>query len=136
MNVRVQLSVLKSKGLAKDRDDEREILERGLYGKLHEMLTGMTVATGPKGVKADTKITSAMLEELPRSNWAQIAVKNDNRQKAIEAQIANFESSIKALENRFNDKVDKLQRGDELLPGVMKMVKGFRSRQKKAPAWR
>jgi len=111
--------------LAKDRDDEREILERGLYGKLKEMLTGMTVASGPKGLSADTKITAALLDDLPRSNWTQIAVKNDTRQKAIEAQVANFEHSIKALENRFNDKVDKLQRGDELLPGVMKMVKVF-----------
>jgi DNA-directed RNA polymerase subunit beta len=111
--------------LAKDRDDEREILERGFYGKLHDLLTGMTVVFGPKGIKADTKITSALLDELPRSNWSQIAVKNDKRQKAIEEQIANFEDSIKKLEERFNDKVDKLQRGDELLPGVMKMVKVF-----------
>jgi len=111
--------------LAKDRDDEREILERGFYGKLHDLLTGMTVVSGPKGIKADTKITSALLDELPRSNWSQIAVKNDKRQKAIEEQIANFEDSIKKLEERFNDKVDKLQRGDELLPGVMKMVKVF-----------
>ncbi|NBQ82825.1 MAG: DNA-directed RNA polymerase subunit beta, partial [Alphaproteobacteria bacterium] len=105
--------------------NEREILERGFYGKLHDLLTGMTVVSGPKGIKADTKITSALLDELPRSNWSQIAVKNDKRQKAIEEQIANFEDSIKKLEERFNDKVDKLQRGDELLPGVMKMVKVF-----------
>ena len=111
--------------LAKDRDDEREILERGLYGKLHDMLTGMTVASGPKDLSAGTKITAATLDDLSRSSWIQVAVKNDARQKAIEAQIANFETSIKALENRFNDKVDKLQRGDELLPGVMKMVKVF-----------
>ena len=111
--------------LAKDRDDEREILERGFYGKLHDLLTGMTVVSGPKGVEAGAKITAAMLEDLPRSNWSQIAVKNDSRQKAIEEQIANFEDSIKKLEDRFNDKVDKLQRGDELLPGVMKMVKVF-----------
>jgi DNA-directed RNA polymerase subunit beta len=83
------------------------------------------VVSGPKGIQADTKITSALLDELPRSNWSQIAVKNDKRQKAIEEQIANFEDSIKKLEERFNDKVDKLQRGDELLPGVMKMVKVF-----------
>ena len=111
--------------LAKDRDDEKEILERGFYGRLKEMLTGQTVASGPKGVTAGARITQGMLEELPRSNWVQIAVKNDGTQKSLEAQVANFEQSIKALEARFNDKVDKLQRGDELLPGVMKMVKVF-----------
>ena len=111
--------------LAKDRDDEREILERGFYGKLHDMLTGMSVVSGPKDLKPDTKITAAILEDLPRSSWPDIAVKNDNRQKAIEAQIENFKHSIETLEALFNDKVDKLQRGDELMPGVMKMVKVF-----------
>ena len=111
--------------LAKDRDDEKEILERGFYGRLKEMLAGQTVASGPKGVTSGARITQAMLEDLPRSSWVQIAVKNDGTQKSLEAQVANFEQSIKALEARFNDKVDKLQRGDELLPGVMKMVKVF-----------
>ncbi|HCD49344.1 MAG TPA: DNA-directed RNA polymerase subunit beta [Alphaproteobacteria bacterium] len=111
--------------LAKDRDDEKEILERGFYGRLKEMLTGQTVATGPKDAKAGTKLTEAVLEEMPRSSWSSIAVKDDTTQKAIEAQINNFEQSIKSLEARFNDKVDKLQRGDELMPGVMKMVKVF-----------
>jgi DNA-directed RNA polymerase subunit beta len=66
-----------------------------------------------------------MLEELPKSQWQQIAVKADDVQKLIEAQIADFESAVAALQARFNDKVDKLQGGDELLPGVMKMVKVF-----------
>ncbi|NDA07800.1 MAG: DNA-directed RNA polymerase subunit beta [Alphaproteobacteria bacterium] len=101
------------------------ILERGFYGRLKEMLINQTVATGPKGVEAGTRISGSMLEDMPRSSWPSITVKNDANQKSIEAQIANFEDSVKALEARFNDKVDKLQRGDELLPGVMKMVKVF-----------
>jgi DNA-directed RNA polymerase subunit beta len=111
--------------LAKDRDDEKEILERGFYGRLKEMLINQTIATGPKGVEAGARISGAMLDDMPRSGWPSITVKNDANQKSIEAQIANFEDSVKALEARFNDKVDKLQRGDELLPGVMKMVKVF-----------
>ena len=111
--------------LAKDRDDEKEILERGFYGRLKEMLSGETVASAPKGAKAGTKLTEALLDELPRSNWPLISVKNDKSQKSIEAQIADFEESIKNLEAHFNDRVDKLQRGDELMPGVMKMVKVF-----------
>ena len=111
--------------LGKDRDDERSILERGFHGRMSELLSGQTVASGPKGVKTGTKIDSALLDELPKSQWQQIAVKDDKVQKLIEAQIANFESAVAALQARFNDKVDKLQGGDELLPGVMKMVKVF-----------
>ena len=70
-------------------------------------------------------MSKEMLEELPKSIWQQIAVKDDKVQKLIEAQIANFENAVAELQARFNDKVDKLQGGDELLPGVMKMVKVF-----------
>ncbi len=111
--------------LGKDRDDERDILERGFYGRMIELFANQTVSSGPKGVKQGTKLTADMLDELPKSEWQLIAVKDDKVQKFIEAQIANFESAVAELQARFNDKVDKLQGGDELLPGVMKMVKVF-----------
>ena len=111
--------------LGKDRDDERLILERGFHGRMAELLDGQTVASGPKGIKAGTKLTAAMLEDMPKSQWQQISVKDDKVQKLVEAQIANFDSAVQQLQARFNDKVDKLQAGDELLPGVMKMVKVF-----------
>jgi DNA-directed RNA polymerase subunit beta len=111
--------------LGKDRDDERVILERGFHGRMTELLEGQTVSSGPKGVKSGDKLTPDALEELPRSAWQQISVKDDKVQKLIEAQIANFEQAVAELQARFNDKVDKLQAGDELLPGVMKMVKVF-----------
>ncbi|MEC7211615.1 MAG: DNA-directed RNA polymerase subunit beta, partial [Pseudomonadota bacterium] len=111
--------------LGKDRDDERVILERGFHGRMSELLDGQTVASGPKGVKSGTKLTAAMLEDMPKSQWQQIAVKDDAVQKLVEAQVANFDSAVQELQARFNDKVDKLQAGDELLPGVMKMVKVF-----------
>ena len=111
--------------LGKDRDDERAILERGFYGRMSELLANQSVASGPKGVKQGTKLTVEMLEELPKSAWQQIAVKDDKVQKLVEAQIANFENAVAELQARFNDKVDKLQGGDEMLPGVMKMVKVF-----------
>ena len=92
---------------------------------MSELLDGQTVASGPKGMKAGTVLTQEILDELPKSQWQQIAVKEDDVQKLVEAQVANFDSAVAALQARFTDKVDKLQGGDELLPGVMKMVKVF-----------
>ena len=111
--------------LSKDRDDEREILERGFYSRMMELMIGQTVASGTSGLKKGDMITQDMLQDMPRSKWSGVAVADDAAQKAIEAQIADLEKSLRKLEARFNDKVDKLQRGDELLPGVMKMVKVF-----------
>ena len=111
--------------LAKDRDDEQNILEGGYLGRMMSLLNGQEVASGPKDVPTDTRMTPELLDSLSRYQVSQIAVKDDSVQKKIEAQNANFEQAIKSLDGRFSDKVDKLQRGDELMPGVMKMVKVF-----------
>ena len=111
--------------LAKDRDDELSILERNIYNRLEGLLTGKQVASGPKGMDADAKITQAMLQELPRGQWWQIALKNESAMAEVEAMKKQFDDAKAALEERFEDKVDKLQRGDELPPGVMKMIKVY-----------
>ncbi|MEP9376241.1 DNA-directed RNA polymerase subunit beta [Aquabacter sp. CN5-332] len=111
--------------LAKDRDDEQAILDRNVYGRLTEILDGKTAIAGPKGFKKDTEITRAILTEFPRSQWWLFAVADDALMSEIEAIRAQYDESKKRLEQRFLDKVEKLQRGDELPPGVMKMVKVF-----------
>ncbi len=111
--------------LAKDRDDEQAILDRNVYGRLAELLEGRQGIAGPKGFKKDSKITRAVLEEHPRSQWWLFASPNDKLMGEIEAIRKQYDESKKRLEQRFLDKVEKLQRGDELPPGVMKMVKVF-----------
>ena len=111
--------------LAKDRDDEQAILDRNVYGRLAELLEGRQGIAGPKGFKKDTKITRAVLEEYPRSQWWMFASPNDKVMAEIEAIRKQYDELKKRLEQRFLDKVEKLQRGDELPPGVMKMVKVF-----------
>ena len=111
--------------LAKDRDDEKAILERSFYGRLKDLLVHQTSVGGPKGHAPNTKITEKVLSDFTPGQWRQIAVKNDKRQGDIEALNKQFDESIDELTKRFENKVDKLQRGDELPPGVMKMVKVF-----------
>jgi DNA-directed RNA polymerase subunit beta len=111
--------------LAKDRDDEMQILDRNVYGRLKDALMGEEVAKGPKGARKGTEITQEILDEIPRSQWWEIGLKEDKAQAEVEAIQKQYEEAKKSLERRFVDKVDKLQRGDELPPGVMKMVKVF-----------
>jgi DNA-directed RNA polymerase subunit beta len=111
--------------LAKDRDDELAILDRNVYGRLKDVLMHKVVAKGPKTIKKDAKITEALLDEVARSHWWEIALKNEKAMAEVEAIRRQYEEAKKRLEQRFVDKVDKLQRGDELPPGVMKMVKVF-----------
>ncbi|TMJ36683.1 MAG: DNA-directed RNA polymerase subunit beta, partial [Alphaproteobacteria bacterium] len=111
--------------LAKDRDDELAILDRNSYGRVHDFLVSKPAAGGPKGHKLEGKITAKNLEDIPRSQWWNIALSNEKSIAELEAMKQQYEESKKRLENRFLDKVEKLQRGDELPPGVMKMVKVF-----------
>jgi DNA-directed RNA polymerase subunit beta len=111
--------------LAKDRDDELAILDRNVYGRLRETLLNKVIAKGPKGIKKDSKVTEAILDDIPRSQWWEVALKNEKAMAEVEAIGKQYEDAKRRLEQRFVDKVDKLQRGDELPPGVMKMVKVF-----------
>jgi DNA-directed RNA polymerase subunit beta len=111
--------------LAKDRDDEKTILDRNSYGRLADYLIGKSASGGSKDQKIDGKITQAILDDLPRSHWWNIALTNEKALAELEAMQAQYEESKTRLEDRFLDKVEKLQRGDEMMAGVMKMVKVF-----------
>ncbi|THF58256.1 DNA-directed RNA polymerase subunit beta [Ollibium composti] len=111
--------------LAKDRDDEQAILDRNVYARLSDMLAGKEAIAGPKGFKKGTALSKELLADYPRSQWWQFAVENEKLQSELEALRGQYDDSKKALEQRFMDKVEKVQRGDEMPPGVMKMVKVF-----------
>jgi DNA-directed RNA polymerase subunit beta len=111
--------------LAKDRDDELAILDRNVFARLAEVLIGRRALSGPKGFKKDQVLTRALLDEQPRSQWWNFALESDQTMSELEAMRKQYDESKKGLESRFLDKVEKLQRGDELPPGVMKMVKVF-----------
>ena len=111
--------------LAKDRDDELAILDRNVYARLMDVLAGKKAIAGPKGFKRDTTLTKEIIEDYPRSQWWIFAVENDRTMAELEAMRKQYDEAKKGLESRFLDKVEKLQRGDELPPGVMKMVRVF-----------
>ncbi|WP_306253604.1 DNA-directed RNA polymerase subunit beta [Parvularcula sp. IMCC14364] len=110
--------------LAKDRDDELAILERNIFGRLKEILIGKDAVSGPKGFEKG-EVTDGVLNDLSRGQWWKIVLSDEKAMEEIEAIKKQYDESRSRLEARFEDKVDKLRRGDELPPGVMKMVKVF-----------
>jgi DNA-directed RNA polymerase subunit beta len=111
--------------LAKDRDDEKAIQERSFLNRLREKLLGHKAAGGFKGIKSGTEIDEAVLAEHPRGSWRHIGVQDDAVMADIEVLKREYDGAVGRLQSRFDSKVEKLQRGDELPPGVMKMVKVF-----------
>ncbi len=111
--------------LAKDRDDEKAIQERAFLNRLREKLVGRKAAGGFKGIKSGSEISEDVLAEHPRGAWRHIGVQDDAVMGEIETLKREFDAAVAKLQARFESKVEKLQRGDELPPGVMKMVKVF-----------
>jgi DNA-directed RNA polymerase subunit beta len=111
--------------LAKDKDDELAILERNTYGRLRELLLNKKAVSGPKNMPTGGKINNDLLDSMSQGQWWQVGTANDKVQADIEALHKQFNEAKAALQKRFEAKVEKLQRGDELPPGVMKMVKVF-----------
>ncbi|HUF55564.1 MAG TPA: DNA-directed RNA polymerase subunit beta [Thermohalobaculum sp.] len=112
-------------GLSKDRQDELAILERNIYSRLREIIDGKKIAKGPKGVKAGTVVDEALLESLSRGQWWQLAMPDEGDAEQVEALNKQYEQAKRTLDARFEDKVEKVRRGDDLPPGGMKMVKVF-----------
>ena len=111
--------------LRKDSADERAILNRATYNRLRDMLLGQTASATPAGAKKGSEITSEMLEDIERHDWFKFAVAEDGRQAQIEAVKSQYDEAVKLIDEKFEDRKEKLERGDELAPGVLKMVKVF-----------
>src|SRR5210317_1731610 len=110
--------------LARDRDDELAILDRNIYARLKDSLEGREAVKGPKGTKGGL-VSAELLDETPRSHWWQFAMKEEGDAQVVEALNEQYEAQKRTLDARFEDKVEKVRRGDDLPPGVMKMVKVF-----------
>ncbi|NOZ42101.1 MAG: DNA-directed RNA polymerase subunit beta [Alphaproteobacteria bacterium] len=111
--------------LSKDREDEQAILDRSIYVRLRPVLLGNIVARGPGEITKGDHITDELLDGLAFGLWWQIAVDDEVVMEKIDALHQKFQDDRDRLRARFEEKIEKLQRGDELLPGVLKMVKVF-----------
>jgi len=111
--------------LKKDSDDERSILNRATWSRLREMLLGQTATGAPKGVKKGGVIDQDLLDSVDRHEWWKFAVADDKAQSDLEAVKVQYDDAVKVITDKFHDRREKLERGDELPPGVLKMVKVF-----------
>jgi DNA-directed RNA polymerase subunit beta len=111
--------------LARDRDDEMAILDRNTYSRLQSMILGKIAVRGPKGVRSNSEITEDVLETLSKGQWWQLALADEADAQIVEALNEQYEGQKRQMDARFEDKVEKVRRGDDLPPGVMKMVKVF-----------
>jgi DNA-directed RNA polymerase subunit beta len=92
---------------------------------MENLMVGKLAAGGPKGLKAGAKITKTYLEELERKKWSEIRLKNEQSNEQMEMLAKQLKEQRKRLDELFDEKKGKLTAGDDLAPGVLKMVKVY-----------
>ena len=109
----------------KDLDDQLRILEDAIYARLESTLLGKVADKGPAGLKKGDKVTKGYLAELKRDDWFKLVMRNEDAQDLLERSARQIDKQRKLFDKRFNEKRAKITRGDDLAPGVLKMVKVY-----------
>lgn len=109
----------------KDLIDERRICEEDIYHRAKNLLLDKTVAGGPNNIKKGSKVTLEYLEQIAREKWFEIRVDNEEISLQLEKLSKQLVSLAKEMEKRLNDSRKKIIQGDDLAPGVLKIVKVY-----------
>ncbi len=120
-----QIEELELEKVRKDLQDQFRIVEDDTYARLERLLVGKTAEGGPGGLKKGGRVTRNYLVELPREQWFEVRLRNDAASDQLEQSRAQLESQREELDRRFEEKRVKLTSGDDLAPGVLKMVKVY-----------
>ena len=121
------LSIEKSEleSVRKDLDDTLRILEEDIYERVERMLTNKVAQGGPNKLKSGSKITQAYLDDVPREQWFEIRLKNDDANEQLQNAFERLNAQREEFDRRFEGKKAKITAGDDLAPGVLKMVKVY-----------
>jgi DNA-directed RNA polymerase subunit beta len=120
-----QIEETEIKRVKKDFDDQFRILEGAIFARLRGLLIGKVANGGPGGLKKGAEITGEYLDSLKKDDWFTIRMKDEDAAELIERAQKQVEAHEKEFEKRFQDKRGKITAGDDLAPGVLKMVKVY-----------
>ncbi len=109
----------------KDLDDQLRIMEDAIYARLESVLVGKIADKGPAGIKKGDKVNKTYLSDLKRDDWFKLRMRNEDAQDLLERASRQIEKQRKLFDKRFEEKKAKITRGDDLAPGVLKMVKVY-----------
>jgi len=109
----------------KDLTDQMRIMEADIYRRIEQLLVGKAAEGGPKGLKPGGKVTKSYLEDLPREKWFEIRLKNEEANAQLEAAAEQIRQLREDFDRQLEEKRRKITAGDDLAPGVLKMVKVY-----------
>ncbi len=117
--------------IARDRDDELKILEKSFGNHLRELLSNQKFLSGSDILTKNSVIKYDQIENFDLSSLLKINIEDEKKTNQIESLVKNYENQLGNINQKFENKIDKIQSGDELLPGVLKLIKVFISVKRK-----
>ncbi len=120
-----QIEETEIKRVRKDLDDQFRILEGAIYSRMRTQLLGKSAMSGPGGLKRGAEITDAYLDGLKKDDWFKINVKDEEVTEFLERAADQVKRHKEEFDKRFKEKQGKISQGDDLAPGMLKMVKVF-----------
>ena len=112
-------------GIKKDLRDQQKIGEDDTYDRIARLLSGKVAEGGPGDLKAGDKVSRPYLQELPRGKWFEIRLRDESANTVLEGIRDQLEAQARHFDSFFEEKRRKLEAGDDLSPGVLKLVKVF-----------
>lgn len=111
--------------IKQDLADELRIREDVVYQRMSELLLGQAADSGPKRLKKGTVITQEYLDSMPRSKWVEIILRDEDQNKNLEWLTNQIKNLLKEHDKVLDQQRKKLTQGDDLAPGVLKVVKVY-----------
>ena len=112
-------------GIKKDLHDQQKIVEDDTYDRIARLLSGKVAEGGPGDLKAGDKVSRPYLQELPRDKWFEIRLRDEAANTVLEGIRDQLIEQARHFDEFFEEKRRKLEAGDDLSPGVLKLVKVF-----------
>jgi DNA-directed RNA polymerase subunit beta len=109
----------------KDLNDQLRIFEDDIYDRVKRLLIGKVADGGPAKLKRGAEVTEEYLNGVEREKWFEIRLQDEDAQSQLEASAKQLKDQRAEFDKRFENKKRKIQAGDELSPGVLKMVKVY-----------
>jgi DNA-directed RNA polymerase subunit beta len=121
----LQIEQAEIAAMRKDLDDQMRIIEEDVFQRLERLLVGKVAEGGPDKLKSGTKVTKSYLTEIDRDKWFEVRMRTESVNEQIEQLAEQLSNQRSEFDRRFEEKKAKITAGDDLAPGVLKMVKVY-----------
>ena len=121
----LQIEEAEIEQVKKDLSDQLRIYEEDIFSRVQRLITNKVAEGGPEGLNSGEKVTASYLEKVSRDHWFEVRMRDESVNEKLEQLAQRLTQQREAFEQRLLEQKEKITAGDDLAPGVLKMVKVY-----------